>query len=244
MQWLQPQWPAPSKIKSYTSTRLGGFSRAPYDSFNLANHVGDELFNVRQNRQLLKSQLHIPSDPCWLNQVHSTKVIQIEQPLREAVEADASFTRKLSIVCAVLTADCLPLLVCDKKGTTIASIHAGWRGLAGGVIDKTIAALDLPSSQLLVWLGPAISQSCFEVGNEVKEKFDRLDYNTDKAFCQKADGKWLLDIYQIARANLNDLGIENIYGGDQCTFRQGDKFFSYRRDGITGRMASIIWMQE
>ena len=244
MQWLQAQWPAPSHIKTCITTRTDGFSIVPYDSFNLASHVGDDVINVNKNRQLLRTQLKLPSEPCWLNQVHGTKVLRIDQPTSEVLEADGSFTRRKSIVCVVLTADCLPLLVCDKKGTTIATVHAGWRGLANGIIDRTIAALDIHPTQLFAWLGPAISQSNFEVGNEVKAIFSKLDYQTDAAFRANNEGKWYLDIYRIAKANLQKLGVENIYGGDQCTFRQKEKYFSYRRDGTTGRMASLIWMQK
>ena len=242
LQWLTPNWPAPPQIKAFSTTRQGGFSEQSYNSMNLGDHVGDDAEKVAKNRTTLRSMLDLPNEPQWLKQIHGNKVIQIHTGSSATVEADGCFTKQESNVCAVLTADCLPILITDKAGTTVAAIHAGWRGLANGIIDVALRALGLPNHSLLVWLGPAIGPTKFEVGEDVKSIFSEQAYNTDLAFKPKTANKWLLDIYQIARYNLIRNGVEQIYGGDQCTFSQSDRYFSYRRDGVTGRMASLIWL--
>jgi hypothetical protein len=242
LQWLKPNWPAPAHVRAYSTSRQGGFSEQAFNSLNLGDHVGDEVNNVAKNRAALKSKLNLPNEPHWLKQVHGNKVIQIHHGSSGIDEADGCFTKQASNICVVLTADCLPILISDKAGTTVAAIHAGWRGLASGIIDVALCTLGLPYDSLLVWLGPAIGPTQFEVGDDVKAIFANKAYNTDPAFKPKTANKWLLDIYQIARYNLSHYGVEHIYGGGECTFTQSEKYFSYRRDGITGRMASLIWL--
>jgi len=242
IQWLTPEWPAPPQIKAFSTTRLGGFSEHAFKSMNLGDHVGDHADKVAKNRATITSNLSLPDEPYWLKQVHSNKVVQVCDSSSGSEEADGSFTRQTSKVCVVLTADCLPILISNKAGTTVAAIHAGWRGLANGIVEVALGALGLPHESLLVWLGPAIGPTKFEVGDDVKAIFAKKTYNTDIAFKSKTKNKWMLDIYQLARYNLNHYGVEHIYGGDQCTHSQSDKYFSYRRDGVTGRMASLIWI--
>ncbi len=236
--WLQPDWPVPSNIHAATTLRTGGTSQGNYASLNLATHVGDELGLVHQNRQTLKNMLNLPSDPVWLSQTHSNRAVAAvagDLPL----QADASYSNQPGVVCVVMTADCLPLLVCASDGSEIAAIHAGWRGLLDGVIENTIAALR--NEDLLVWLGPAIGPECFEVGAEVRSAYLLKSVEYRRAFKQISQGKWLADIYQLARINLAMFGIDKVYGGDFCTVTDNERFYSYRRDKDTGRMATLIW---
>ena len=236
--WLQPDWPAPANIHAATTLRTGGASQNNYVSLNTATHVGDNPDLVCQNRQIIKTLLNLPSEPIWLNQIHSNraiKAIATDTPQ----QADASYTDQSSVVCAVMTADCLPLLVCSTDGSEIAAIHAGWRGLLDDVIDNTIAAMQ--NKDLLVWLGPAIGAEHFEVGDEVRAAYVAKSAEYASAFKQKNQDKWLADIYQLARINLAFLGITKIYGGDFCTLTDQERFYSYRRDKVTGRMATLIW---
>ena len=233
-----PNWPAPANIHALQTNRDKGVSLAPYNSLNLGSHVGDNPMHVAQNRQLLSQ--HLPSEPVWLNQVHGINVVDAAQT--DCVpDADASFTTRKNVVCVTMTADCLPILVCDTAGTTIASIHAGWRSLCDGVIEATIAKMQINSSDLLAWLGPAIGPNAFEVGAEVRAQFIAKDAKAELAFKKHGD-KYLADIYQIATQRLNNLGVKQIYGGGECTFTDKDQFFSFRRDGVTGRMATLIWL--
>ncbi|NOT11854.1 MAG: peptidoglycan editing factor PgeF [Methylococcaceae bacterium] len=236
--WLVPDWPAPDHIKAATTLRTGGVSASPYASFNSALHVGDQRDRVLQNRQLLKARLNLPDEPLWLSQIHSNVVIDAAKSAR-LQEADASYTMQTGIVCTVMTADCLPLLVCDKEGICVAAIHAGWRGLAAGIITNTIKAL--PIADLMVWLGPAIGPESFEVGKEVRDAFKKKSEINLTAFKQVSDEKWLADIYQLARHELMELGIDQVYGGNFCTVTDSARFYSYRRDNVTGRMATLIW---
>jgi len=237
-----PNWPVPSHIKSIQTLRAGGKSEGKYKSFNLATHVNDETHSVNSNRELLDHFL--PSSPYWLNQTHSIDVIELPSL---TLNADASYTRDKNIVCVVQTADCLPLLVTNKKGTMIAAIHAGWRGLLNGVIENTIHKMNMSPNELLVWLGPAIGQKHFEVDAYVKNHFCEKDQEAEKAFRAISDQKWLADIYHLAKLRLKALGVTDIYGGsltdDYCTFANEADYFSYRRDGATGRMASLIWIE-
>jgi hypothetical protein len=223
------------------TTRTGGVSQQPWSSLNLGDHVGDDQAHVAANRARLREQL--PAEPGWLRQVHSARVVELG---REAnPEADAAFTRQAGQVCAVLTADCLPVLFCDRAGSVVAAAHAGWRGLAGGVLEATVAAMRVPPGEILAWMGAAIGPQAFEVGSEVREIFVGQHAEADKAFLQhpaSAPGKWLADIYQLARIRLERAGVQAIYGGGRCTFTEADCFYSYRRDGVTGRMASLIWL--
>jgi polyphenol oxidase len=236
--WLQPDWPTPTNIHAVTTLRTGGVSLGEYGSLNPASHVGDDSALVTCNRRIIRSMLNLPSEPVWLNQTHSNLAVQAvitSNPL----DADASFTQEPGIVCAVMTADCLPLLVCSSDGAKIAAIHAGWRGLLNGIIDNTLSALQ--TTDLLIWLGPAIGPEHFEVGEEVRSLFLSKSMNYTPAFKQHTPGKWLADIYELARINLRTLGIKNIYGGHYCTVTDKKQFYSYRRDKVTGRMATLIW---
>ncbi|MDD5272954.1 MAG: peptidoglycan editing factor PgeF [Methylovulum sp.] len=236
--WLTPDWPAPAQVRAATTLRRGGVSVAPYHSLNPALHVGDDADAVRQNRQLITQMLDLPAEPTWLAQNHTDMVVDAAR-VSGLVTADASFTCQAGVVCAVLTADCLPLLVCTPDGRKIAAIHAGWRGLLAGIISNTIAALQ--ADTVLVWLGPAIGAGCFEVRDEVPMAFTAKSTAFAPAFTEQGGGKWLADIYRLARIELAGLGVTQVYGGGSCTVTEADRFFSYRRDQLTGRMATLIW---
>ncbi|MDD5249896.1 MAG: peptidoglycan editing factor PgeF [Rhodocyclaceae bacterium] len=239
LEFIVPDWPAPANVRAVSTTRGGGCSRGRYQSFNLADHVGDDAAAVAANRRLLRERL--PVAPRWLRQVHGVRCVDAAL-CGDDVEADASFSRSGAQACAVLTADCLPLLLCDAAGTVVAAAHAGWRGLAAGVIEATAAALGRPED-LMAWLGPAIGPRAFEVGDEVRAAFVRSDVGAAAAFAAHGEGKWLCDLYALARRRLQRLGVNRVYGGDSCSFTEGERFFSYRRDGATGRMASVIYLE-
>jgi hypothetical protein len=236
---LIPDWPAPAHVKSLQTTRKGGTSAAPYDSFNLGSHVGDNPLAVTRNRMLLAPLM--PSEPVWLNQVHGVTVADAGHA-GCLPQADASISAHPGAVCAVMTADCLPLLLCDDKGSVVGAAHAGWRGLCDGVIEQTVHAMQVPASSLMAWLGPAIGPAAFEVGAEVRAAFVAKQPQAATAFVAGVDGKWMADIYQLARLRLNALGITRIYGGDLCTYNDPERFYSYRRDGASGRMGTFIWL--
>ena len=235
-----PDWPAPANVKALQTTRHGGVSAAPYDTLNLGDHVGDAPLAVARNRMLLGPLL--PSEPVWLKQVHGTEVIDAAEAGCGAVEADACISREKGAVCVVMTADCLPVLLCDKQGSVVGAAHAGWKGLAAGVIEATVQAMDVAPQSLMAWLGPAIGREAFEVGGEVRATFVAAHPQAASAFTAGQPGKWIADIYALARIRLDALGITQIYGGDFCTYRERDRFFSYRRDGVTGRMGTFIWL--
>lgn len=236
--WLTPQWPAPARVKACVTTRSGGVSAAPFDSCNLGDHVGDAPQAVQKNRQRLVSLLGCK--PAWLRQVHGIAVVEAQPG--DVLEADASWTAKPGVACTAMTADCLPVLFCDRAGTRVAAAHAGWRGLAAGVLEATLDALALPSDQVLVWLGPAIGAQAFEVGAEVRDAFVAQHAQASEAFQPSPNpGKFIADIYQLARLRLAARGIEAVYGGDFCTFND-PRFYSYRRSAQTGRFASLIWL--
>lgn len=238
---LVPDWPAPPAVRAVSTTRRGGISPPPYDSLNLADHVGDDPARVAANRRWLAASVGLPAEPAWLEQVHGTDVVAAESVLTP-VAADAAWTRETGRPCAVMTADCLPVLLCDRAGTLVAAAHAGWRGLAGGVIAATVARLAVAPGELLAWLGPAIGPAAFEVGEEVRAAFLALDAGNARCFKPSPAGRWLADIYQLARRQLSDLGVKDVYGGDLCTFSEPDRFFSYRREPRTGRMATLVWL--
>lgn len=215
-------------------------SEPPWQSFNLGDHVGDDPSAVAANRAMLRREL--PAEPVWLSQVHGTRCVDAALAV-PGTQADASFTRKRGVVCAVLTADCLPVLLCDERATVVGIAHAGWRGLAAGVIEATVAAMGEPGERLMAWLGPAIGPQAFEVGGEVRELFIASDAGAADAFAATAGGKWLCDIYRLARRRLHALGICRVASADSCTLGDVEKFFSYRRDGVTGRMATLIWLE-
>ena len=236
-----PDWPAPARVRAVSTTRQGGGSAPPYDSLNLAEHVGDDPTCVAANRRRLMAAVGYPAEPAWLEQVHGTNVIDAGTVFAP-MTADAAWTREPDRPCVVMTADCLPVLLCDHAGTVVAAAHTGWRGLAGGVIAATIAAMNAPAAELLVWLGPAIGPDAFEVGEEVRAAFLGLSADNVDCFQPSPAGRWLADLYGLARRQLRALGVATIYGGDYCTFSQPERFFSYRRENPTGRMATLIWL--
>jgi polyphenol oxidase len=245
MEWIEADWPAPPWVRAVTTTRLGGISRGAFAGLNLGDHVGDDPASVAENRQRLSAGLRLPAEPQWLRQVHGCAVATAQHPgvAGEAVcVADASVARRPGQVCAVLTADCLPILLTDRSGTRIAAVHAGWRGLVNGVIEAAVACLAVPPAFLLAWMGPAIGPESFEVGAEVREQCLALDGLAASAFVPQGPGKWLADLPQLARHRLVRLGCTEVWGGGICTFQDPARFYSYRRDGITGRMASLIWI--
>ncbi|MEN0107326.1 MAG: peptidoglycan editing factor PgeF [Pseudomonas sp.] len=235
--WLTPDWPAPAQVKACVTTRAGGVSHAPFDSFNLGNHVGDDAAAVAANRHSLIQRLNC--QPAWLQQVHGV-VVTAADPTA-VPEADASWTATPGIACTAMTADCLPALFCDRAGTRVAAAHAGWRGLANGVLEATLDALAIAPNDVLVWLGPAIGPQAFEVGPEVREAFMDVP-GAAQAFVPSANtGKYLADIYQLARLRLAVRGVTAVYGGGFCTVTD-PRFFSYRRAARTGRFASLVWL--
>lgn len=236
-----PDWPAPSWIKAYTTTRVGGFSHAPYNSFNIATHVGDNLDDVSKNRQLLQKNLHLKKPIIWLEQIHGNTAISADHPIGN-LAADAIYSREEQTVCAVQTADCLPILVCSSNSYCVAAIHAGWKGLSNGIIETTIKALALSPNDILVWLGPAIGPQAFIVGEQVFQSFIDNDPAAKVAFQSLGNKQWLANLYQLAQQRLHKLGITSIYGSNYCTFSDSTRFFSFRRDRLTGRMLSLIWI--
>lgn len=238
--WLVPDWPAPSAVRALITTRRGGVSEAPWKGFNIGMHVGDDPAAVAENRRFLRA--HLPADPVWLDQIHGVEVMRAECG---GSRADASVARAQNTVCAIMTADCLPVLLCDKSGTVVAAAHAGWRGLAAGVLENTVRAMDVEAERILVWLGPAIGPEAFEVGEEVRAAFVTADPGAAGAFrpAEQA-GKWMGDLFALARRKLNQAGVTMIYGGGRCTVSDSEYFYSYRRDGVTGRFASLIWLDK
>lgn len=234
-----PEWPAPPNVRSLQTRRGGGVSQPPWDSFNLGDHVGDSPEDVARNRQRLCDAL--PVSPCWLKQVHGVNVVDaaIAPP---GSEADASFCRQPGAVCVIMTADCLPVLFCDRSGSVVAAAHAGWRGLLDGVLEATVAAMQVAPGEIMAWLGPAIGPTSFEVGAEVRTAFIARDELADAAFVAGCNGRFMADLGMLARQRLNSVGVSTIFGGGLCTVDNAAGFFSYRRDGVTGRMASLIWL--
>ncbi len=241
---IKPGWPAPIGVMACTTLRTGGYSQAPWSSWNLADHVGDDPDHVRQNRRNLTESLRLPDEPVWLKQVHGIGVITIDgdKPAMNSV-ADGSYTRVPGKVCVVQTADCLPVLITSRQGTEVAAIHAGWRGLANGVLESGLKKFRCAADDLTVWLGPAIGPERFEVGEEVKAAFMKKDPMAGKAFKKTTENKYQADLYQLARQRLKLSGVSRVYGGGYCTHSDQERFFSYRRDGQTGRMASLIWIE-
>jgi YfiH family protein len=239
--WIVPDWPAHPRVRAVSTTRTGGVSVAPYASMNPATHVGDSPVAVQENRARLATQLQLPATPLWLQQVHGTRVVDAAAAAASP-EADGAWSAQTGIVCAVLTADCLPLLLSDRDGRCVAAVHAGWRGLAAGVIEHAVLALPAAGNDLLAWLGPAIGPQAYVVGDEVRAAFTAKDAAAASAFAAHRDGGWHADLYRLARQRLAACGVDTVYGGDHCTFREPGRFFSFRRDGVTGRMATLIWL--
>lgn len=244
---LQPDWPAPSSIRALMTTRQGGVSGGAYESFNLGLHCGDVVEDAQANRQHLRDVAQLPNEPVWLRQTHSTNAVLAEH-YDPQMAADASFTRSPGVVCAVMTADCLPILITNTAGTEVAAIHAGWAGMADGVIEQTLAQLSSAPEDLQLWFGAAIGPQAFEVGEEVIERFLQHDPKAEQGFVPRSGvpGKWLGNLYQLARHRCAMMGVseQQISGGGECTHNDAERFFSYRRDRETGRMASLIWIAD
>jgi len=240
---LKPDWPAPAAVQALSTTRQGGISTGGYASLNLGSHVGDDAEAVRQNRLMFVQAAALPTMPAWLNQVHGTAVLDMAKWQGEVETADASFSQQAGEVCLVMTADCLPVLFCNRQGTQVAAAHAGWRGLCDGVLERTLSHFANPAD-VMVWFGPAIGPGQFEVGADVRAAFMQQQAGANRAFVPKGDGKYLANIYLLARQRLLAAGVSAFYGGEHCTVSEPELFFSYRRDGQTGRMASCIWLDE
>ena len=244
---ITPDWPAPANIRALCTTRGGGVSQTPWQSMNLGSHVGDQPEHVQQNRHRLADYAGLKADRIgWLNQVHGTNVVELtEANADHCPDADASYTRQPGIACAVLTADCLPVALADRNGTVIGAAHAGWRSLCGGALENLITAMDTTPAQLTAWFGPAIGPEHFEVGPEVREAFIAHLPDSANAFTSRGarPGHYMADIYHLAKIRLNAAGVTDIHGGGLCTVSDAERFYSYRRDGQTGRMATLVWLQ-
>jgi polyphenol oxidase len=243
--WIKPNWPSPPNVSAIFTTRMGGVSRnnnGAYAGLNLGDHVHDDLFLVQQNRALLRE--YLPSEPCWLKQVHGAKPLWVDVNTGN-LEGDAALSRSSGKVCAILVADCLPIFLCDLAGSVVGVAHAGWRGLAGGVIENSILEMACRRSEIIAWLGPAIGSQHFEIGEEVREVFLKHDNRSSVAFVAGHDGKkWFADLFSLARQRLMSVGVTKVYGGYECTYSNPERFYSYRRDGKTGRMAALIWLTD
>ncbi|MGB2079535.1 MAG: peptidoglycan editing factor PgeF [Vibrio sp.] len=246
---VTPNWPAPANIKAFSTTRHGGLSNGVYQGLNLGMHVDDDAQTVVKNRQLIEQALAMPSSPIWLSQVHSDKVLSFDNPTDDVFTADASFTQTSGVVCCVMTADCLPILLTNQAGTQVAAVHAGWRGLASGIVEKAVALFEKPS-QVLAWVGPAIGPNAFEVGQDVYDAFvcyepNRVDQEAADAFKYhpNALGKYFADMDKLVTLRLNRVGVDAVYSSQMCTYEDEANFYSYRRDGQTGRQASLIWIE-
>jgi polyphenol oxidase len=244
MAWILPNWPAPAEVRALSTQRWGGVSGVPFESLNLGAHVGDSGEAVGENRRRLRTSAGLPAEPVWLSQQHGTNVLDLDGAHDAPAGADASFTRRPGRVCAILTADCMPVLLASDSGAGVAAAHAGWRGVAAGVIEATVRALALPPQSLLAWLGPAIGPVHFEIGAEVREELLRADPEAEAAFEQNARGRYMANLAALVRRRLKRLGIARIYGGDACTYAAPEEYFSYRRDGRTGRQATLIWLEK
>ncbi|MEM9057552.1 MAG: peptidoglycan editing factor PgeF [Pseudomonadota bacterium] len=241
MPLIVPDWPAPATVGAVSSTREGGVSEACWASLNLGAHVGDDTARVAENRRRFAAAAALPAEPVWLDQVHGVTVV--DAAVADGPEqGDAAVATRGGVVCAVMTADCLPVLLCDRAGTCVAAVHAGWRGLADGVIEASLGALPVEPAALLAWLGPAIGPTAFEVGDEVRERFVGPDAGAADAFVRRGE-RWLADLYALARRRLAAAGVTAVFGGGFCTLSENERFFSYRRDGQTGRMATAVWLR-
>lgn len=236
---IVPDWPAPAQVHALVTTRAGGVSTGPYASLNLGLRTEDDPGAVAENRARIEQLL--PQPPRWLQQVHGSTVVDADL-LKTAAQADASVARRSGTVCAIMIADCLPILLTDRAGTCVGAAHAGWRGLAGGVIANTVAQMPAAASELMAWIGPGIGPDAFEVGDDVLDSFCTTAPEQRSAFKALKPGKWLCDLPALARCALQRAGVSRIYGGDLCTYSDARRFYSYRRDGITGRMAALIWL--
>lgn len=240
---LTPDWPAPAKVRAAFTLRTGGVSTAPFDTLNVGAHVGDFPAAVAENRNRIRTALALPAEPMWLEQVHGTSAVELDAATDPAITADAIVTRRPGTVCVVQVADCLPVLFAAADGSAVAAAHAGWRGLAAGVLEAAVARLGIDPTGLLAWLGPAIGAPHFEVGAEVRAAFTAADAGAAEAFAENARGRWQCDLTALARRRLEALGVRHVFGGCWCTYADAARFFSYRRDGRCGRMAALIWLR-
>jgi polyphenol oxidase len=241
LSWLEADWPAPPGVRTLSTYRTGGISGGPYASLNLGDHVGDDPGAVAENRRRLKREAGLPSEPQWLAQVHGVAVADLDADAPNK-PADAAFTRTPGLICSILTADCLPVLFAADSGEAVGAAHAGWRGLAAGILEATCNAMGTGPEKMLVWLGPAIGPAAFEVGGEVREAFTRQDEGSEAAFTANSRGRFMADLELLARRRLAKLGITRIFGGGECTYTFADRYFSHRRDGQSGRQATLIWL--
>ena len=239
-EWLVPDWPAPANVIARATTRSGGVSEGRYGTFNLGGHVGDAPAAMRENRRRFREALGLLYEPGWLQQVHGNTVVDAGDTCERPPEADASVSREIGRASVVLTADCLPVLFAAVDGSVVGAAHAGWRGLLGGILENTVRALEAPPAALLAWLGPAISQAAFEVGAEVRAAYTAADPAAAVHFAANARGRYQADLYALARQRLANAGVDAVFGGGFCTYTDRDRFYSYRRDGECGRMASVI----
>jgi polyphenol oxidase len=237
--WIIPRWPAPPNVRALITTRAGGASQGPYASLNLGLRTGDDPQSVAANRAQLEALL--PQPPRWLRQVHGATVVEADS-LSDAPEADAAVARRAGTVCGVLVADCIPVLLADRAGTTVAVAHAGWRGLAAGVIENTVERMGVAPRELVAYLGPGIGPKAFEVGPDVRDAFIGRDARSEPAFAPHTAGKWLADLFLLARLALRRAGVADVHGGGYCTHTEAGRFFSYRRERTTGRMAALVWL--
>lgn len=241
---IVPSWPAPARVRALTTTRHGGVSTGVYASFNLAMHCGDEIARVTENRKWLRTGLGAPPVVCWLSQVHGTDVVDADRDYAAPPAADAALAQTPRRACAILTADCVPVLLCDRAGTMVGAAHCGWRGLALGVLAELAQRLPTDTANLIAWLGPGIGPARYEVGQDVRAALlHSLPASIVEGALRASRGKWLADLYELARAQLHALGVTAVYGGGFCTYDDA-RFYSYRRDGVTGRMATLIWLED
>ena len=241
-QWLVPDWDAPARVRAFVTTRHGGVSEGEYASLNLGTNSGDNSRHVAENRRIVRQ--HLPAMPRWMKQVHGSDVVKVDElGANDVPIADAAVVCESGRVAAVLTADCMPLFLCDASGGKAAVAHAGWRGMAAGVIENAVGALGAAPADVIAWMGPTIGPTAFEVGPEVREAFLAGDSQADEAFATHAPGKYLADLYALARRRLARAGVTRVYGGGFCTYRETERFFSYRREKASGRMGAFIWME-
>jgi YfiH family protein len=239
MKLIIPNWKVPKNVRAYSTTRFGGVSQGVYEGLNLGMHVGDDSNLVEQNRQILHQEAVLPSAQVWLNQTHSNNVVELQIPTMQVLDADGAITSSSKVICTVMTADCLPVLLTDSEGSTVAAVHAGWRGLADGILENAVAKFTKP---VIAWLGPAIGAKSFEVGQDVYDNFVSHSDQAKQAFSVQGGGKYLADMDLLARQRLSSVGVSDVYSSNMCTFQDDELFYSYRRDGVTGRQATFIWI--
>ena len=244
---ILPDWPAPARVRAASTLRVGGVSCGSYASLNLGTGVGDNEVDVARNRRILGDLLDLPAEPLWLQQVHGTAILDLDEADSPTVTrppaADGTVTSRPGRPCAVLTADCLPVLLCDTSGTRVGVAHAGWRGLLAGVLESALRCIGVDTGRLLAWIGPGIGQQAYEVGGEVMEQFAAIDPDAVQCFAANANGRWQADLRALAGLRLESAGVEKVYGGNWCTHSESERFFSHRREAPCGRMATVIWLE-